>query len=212
MATLPGLFIVLDGVDGAGKSTQLRLLSEWLRSQGKTVTTCRDPGGTSVGDKIRAIVLDKQNDISAETEAFLYMASRCQLVAETIRPALKQGHVVLCDRFVLASVVYQGHAGGAMDPPTLWKLGEIATGGISPNLYLVFDMPVTKALSRRNGPQDRMEAKGSAFLERVRNGFLKEASLAPDKIKIISADQPIEAIQQQLQKEVSHALERHRGA
>src|SRR5438046_2162867 len=110
---MKSLFISLDGIDGGGKSTQCRLLAEWLRGEhGHDVVLCRDPGGTFVGDRIRDVLLDKQSDMSMWCEAFLYMASRAQLVQEVIRPALEAGKTVICDRYLLANVVYQGHASG----------------------------------------------------------------------------------------------------
>src|SRR5437763_16107090 len=109
------LFLSLDGLDGTGKSTQCRLLAEWLRKQGQEVVECADPGGTLVGDAIREILLGRRHDMSLPCEALLFMASRAQLTAEVIRPALAAGHTVLADRYLLANVVYQGHAGG-LDP------------------------------------------------------------------------------------------------
>src|SRR5437867_5019334 len=141
-------FIALDGLDGTGKSTQCRLLAQWLRAQGHAVTECADPGGTAVGDSIRALLLDRRRDMVLTCEALLFMASRAQLVAEIIRPALDAGQVVVCDRFVLANVVYQGHAGG-LDPERLWELGHFATGEVLPDLTVVLDLPVSAALARR---------------------------------------------------------------
>lgn len=204
-----GLFLSLDGVDGAGKSTQSKLLAEWLRGQGYTVTTCRDPGGTHAGDRIRQLLLDRATGaISPLTETFLYMASRCQLVHEVIRPALERNEIVLCDRFILSTVVYQGYAGD-LSPDLCWELGRIATNQTLPDLTLVFEMPVTVALSRKQGPDDRMEDKGIAFLERVRAGFVAETKRDPAHHRLIAADRSIDEVQQQLQEEVRHALARH---
>src|SRR5262249_19770799 len=123
-----GLFLSLDGLDGGGKSTQCRLLADWLRGRGHTVTTCVDPGGTAVGADLRQLVLPHRRELTPACEAFLFMASRAQLVAEVIRPALDAGHVVISDRFLLANVVYQGHAGG-LDVEQLWQVGRLSTGG-----------------------------------------------------------------------------------
>jgi dTMP kinase len=206
----PGFFLALDGIDGAGKSTQVKLLADWLRSQGKTVTTCRDPGGTHAGDRIRQVLLDRGTGaISAITETFLFMASRAQLVEEIIRPALQRGEVVITDRYVLSTVVYQGYTGN-IDANICWELGRIATQGTLPDLTLVLDLPVEAVLSRKQKPDDRMEDKGHLFLEKVRAGFLAEANKDPEHLRIINAQQSVEAIQQQLQQEVSHALARHR--
>src|SRR5690349_20702929 len=114
--------IVLDGLDGAGKSTQCRLLAQWLRSHGWPVTECSDPGGTALGAELRGLLLGFRGAMSLPCEALLFMASRAQLVAEVIQPALAAGHAVLSDRFLLANVVYQGHAGG-LEPARLWEIG-----------------------------------------------------------------------------------------
>src|SRR5262249_52030780 len=141
---MSGLFLSLDGLDGTGKSTQCRLLVEWLRAQRHEVTTCADPGGTPAGDVIRALLLAHRGEWTTASEAFLFMASRAQLVAEVIRPALAAGRIVVCDRFLLANVAYQGHAGG-IDPELLWTMGQLATGGFEPDLTVVLDLPVEAA-------------------------------------------------------------------
>src|SRR3982751_3549004 len=127
-------FISLDGIDGTGKSTQLTLLAERLRKLGLAVTTCTDPGGTDIGAKLREILLyGRQAQMSMRAEALMFMASRAELVERIIRPALTRGEVVVSDRFLLANVVYQGHAGG-LDPADLWAVGRVATGGRGPGL------------------------------------------------------------------------------
>src|SRR5437870_1587632 len=141
-------FVALDGLDGTGKSTQCRLLANWLRGRGHVVTECADPGGTAIGEVIRELLLDRRREMALPCEAFLFMASRAQLTAEVIRPALDAGHVVVVDRYLLANVVYQGHAGG-MDPDRLWEIGRLATGGLEPNITLVLDLPVETAMKRR---------------------------------------------------------------
>lgn len=208
--SLPGgFFLSFDGVDGAGKSTQAKLLAEFLQSEGYTVTTCRDPGGTHAGDRIRQLLLDRETGhLSPLTETFLYMASRCQLMEEVVRPALERGEIVLCDRFVLSTVVYQGYAGD-LRPELCWKLGRTATDGVLPELTFVFDLSVDEALARKHGPDDRMEDKGKEFLEKVRAGFIAEADRDPEHHIVIEANRPIEDIQAQLQEEVGLALARH---
>jgi dTMP kinase len=206
--TQRGLFLSLDGVDGAGKSTQCRLLADWLRTQGGKVTTCRDPGGTGVGDMIRAILLDRRNHLNVLTETLLYMASRSELLEQIIRPALEQGEMVLSDRFLLSTVVYQGHAGHLL-PEEIWRLGTFATGGLLPDLTLILDLPVGVTLSRKTGPADRMEAKGQEFLEKVRQGFLTEANKHPERMRVIDATGSVEEVQRALQREVSHVLANH---
>lgn len=202
---MPGLFLSLDGLDGTGKSTQGRLLADWLRELGHQVTECRDPGGTPLGDQFRAIVLDNRSDISAATEAFLFMASRSELVAKIIRPALTANHIVICDRFLLATIVYQGHAGG-LDVEALRKMGELATGGIMPQLTFVFDIPVETAVLRRNRDADRLESRALDYHERVRAGFLQEAKCNADTIRVIDASESIEDIQHRIRDLVQPLL------
>jgi dTMP kinase len=206
------LFLSVDGIDGAGKSTQCRLLAQWLRAEGRSVTECRDPGGTLAGDRIRQILLDRSTGpMHPLTETFLYMASRAQLVEEIIRPAMRQGHLVLCDRFVLSTVVYQGYAGN-LDPGQCWELGRMATNNTLPNYTFIFDMPVPAALQRKAGPADRIEDKGLDYLERVRGGFLTEARRDPERFLLINAQQPIQDVQMALRQEVSRVLARHTRA
>jgi len=201
------MFISFDGVDGVGKSTQTELFVEWLREQGHTVVTCRDPGSTELGERLRTLVL-KASDvkIDAESEMLLYMAARAQLVAEVIQPALAAGQVVVSDRFLLANVVYQGHAAG-LDPQSIWDVGKVATAGQQPDLTIVLDMPLEKAVGRIGRELDRMEAKGSEFLQRVRQGFLTEAERAPQQIKVINADQEIEQVQADIRQVARESLE-----
>lgn len=196
---MAGVFISLDGLDGTGKSTQGRMLAEWLRGMGRTVTECRDPGGTDLGDRFRAFVLDKSLVMTPATEAFLFMASRAELVHQVIRPALSAGNVVVCDRFLLATVVYQGHAGG-LDVNTLWQMGTLATGGLMPELTVVFDLPVALASRRRDRDADRMESKARDFHERVRAGFLLEAKRRPTQVVVIDATADVNSIQSQLRQ------------
>lgn len=195
-------FISLDGVDGAGKSTQCRLLADWLRRRGHTVILCNDPGGTPLGDRLREILLQQRQDICLISETLLFMASRAQLVATVIRPALEAGHVVLSDRFLLANVVYQGHAGG-LDPAHLWQIGLLATQGIEPDQTVVLDVPLNLARGRRNRPADRMESRGDDFHARVREGFLTEARRRPDRISVIDATSGQDEVHEAICQEVS---------
>lgn len=187
------MFYTFDGLDGTGKSTQLRLFADWLRRQGREVVTCVDPGSTQLGEAIRRILLEsKDTPIARTAEMLLFMAARAQLVDEVIRPALEAGKTVVSDRFLLANVVYQGHAGG-LDVETLWKIGEVATGGISPNRTFVLDMPAEAATLRIDRQLDRMESFGVAFRAKLRDGFLAEAARCPE-IAVIDAARPIEAV------------------
>ena len=200
-----GLFFSLDGLDGCGKSTQCRLLVDWLRQRGATVRACAEPGGTAVGDQLREILLHHRGDLALATEAFLFMASRAQLVTEVIRPALAAGHAVVSDRFLLANVAYQGHGGG-LYPQQLWDMGCLATGGLEPDLTLVLDLPVELARSRRRRPADRLEGREELYHRRVRNGFLAEARRRPGRIKVIDASAAVEDVQAAIQEEVARVL------
>jgi dTMP kinase len=197
-------FISLDGLDGTGKSTQCRLLADWLRGRRLAVEQCADPGGTAVGTVVRDLLLHR-HEMALPCEALLFMASRAQLTAEVIRPALAAGRVVVCDRFLLANVVYQGHAGG-LDVERLWDLGRFATGGLEPDLTLVLDLSPEAALARRGRPPDRPEGREAAFHERVRAGFLAEARRRPERIRIVDASGSVAGIHQRVVQEVERVL------
>lgn len=207
-AATAGILISLDGIDGTGKSTQCRMLVDWLHGAGHATTACVDPGGTPVGAVIRQLVLDKHKTMSVACEMFLFMASRAQLVTDVILPALLRGEVVVSDRFLLANVVYQGHAGG-LNPHELWEIGKVATGGLEPNLTLVLDLPVEQALARKQGPADRLESRNVAYHQRVRRGFLIEAKRRPQKIRVIDASQPVEHVHAAIVEEVQRVLAPH---
>jgi len=199
------VFVSLDGMDGTGKSTQLGLVADWLRRAGRDVVTCRDPGSTSLGEAIRKILLDgRDTPISRTAEMLLYMAARAQLVADVIRPALDAGSIVLSDRFLLANVVYQGHAGG-LDVEELWRVGRTATGGLEPNVTIVLDMPPEATAARLARPLDRMEQQGDDFRRRLRLGFLAEAGRRPEQIVVVDAARAIDVVQ----ADIRRALEEH---
>lgn len=203
-----GLFLSLDGIDGTGKSTQCALLADRLRLAGLRVTACADPGGTDVGARLREILLfGRQHRIGLRTEALLFLASRAELVEQVIRPALGRGEVVVSDRFTLANVVYQGHAGG-LDPEAIWQAGRLATGGLEPDLTLVFDLPVGLAVGRRKGAADRVESRGADYQSRVREGFLAEARRRPDRFRVIDAAPPVEVVREEVWRVASDLLRR----
>jgi dTMP kinase len=198
---MSGRFIALDGLDGTGKSTQCRLLADWLRGRGHDVVTCRDPGGTPLGDALRPILLDHRIDLTPAAEALLFMANRTELVAHAIRPALAAGKWVVSDRYLLANVVYQGHAGG-LDVDELWTIGRMSAGGIEPDLTMVLDLPVERANERRGRVADRFERRDAEYQERVRQGFLAEARRRPDRILVIDASPGVEDVQAAIRRAV----------
>ena len=183
----PARFIVLDGMDGAGKSSQIGPLVEWLRSGGREVVTCRDPGSTGVGDAVRAILLDRHDlELDATAEMLLYMAARAQLVAEVVRPALARGAWVVSDRYLLSNIVYQGYAGGLV-PETIREVGRVATGGLAPDLVLLLDIDLETAARRLDRPLDKLESRGDGYRRRLREGYLREAAADPERIRVLDA-------------------------
>ncbi len=200
------LFLSLDGIDGGGKSTQHRLLCDWLTTLGHQVVACRDPGSTALGEKVRSLLLDRKHAaIGRRAEMLLYMAAHAQLVEEIIQPALAAGKTVVSDRFLLANVVYQGHAGG-LSPDELWQIGAVATHGIEPDLTLVLDMPPDAATRRIHRALDHMEQQGDDYRARLRAGFLSEAARRPGKIAVINAAQTIEQVHADIHAAVGRLL------
>ena len=195
-----GFFITFEGVEGCGKTTQLRLLKERLQACGEKVTSTREPGGCPIADKMRAILLDAENSaITPLSELLLYAAARAQHVQEVIVPALERGETVLCDRFTDATVAYQGHGRG-LDLGTIGELNRLATGGLEPKLTVLIDCPVQVGLSRAlarieaasGAREERFELESVRFHERVRAGYLKLASTYPERFVVVdgSGDVP----------------------
>jgi dTMP kinase len=205
---LSGRFIVIDGPDGAGKSTQIGLLGEWLSSLGVKLRSVRDPGGTAIGDRIREILLDRSHgEMAVECELMLYMASRAQLVSQVIRPALADDRCVLCDRYISATVAYQG-AGGA-DTAAVRNVGKVAVSGLWPDLTVVLDIESELGLSRAGlaSGHDRMEAKGLEFHRRVRQLFLDQASSEPQRFAVVDAGGSVEQVQHRLRETLQRRFE-----
>lgn len=202
----PGYFVALDGPDGGGKTTQAGHLAHWLTLRGFDVVTCRDPGGTALGDRLRSLLLDRHDTpISMRSEMLLYMASRAELVEEVIRPALEAGKVVVSDRYLLANVVYQGHAGG-LPVDELWSVGAAATGGILPDLTILIDVPPEVARARVGEARDRIEDRPDDFRDAVRRGFLRASETYPAPLILIDGSGDAEAIASQIRSEVARAL------
>jgi dTMP kinase len=174
-----GGLIVLEGVEGVGKSTQLRLLEAHLANRGFAVRSVREPGGTVAGDEIRRLLLDPQSHLDARTEALLFMASRAQLVTDVIRPAVERGEFVLADRFFLSTYAYQ-IAGRGLPEENIRNANALATGGLTPALTLLLDLPADAGLERagRRSAHDRIERSGAAFYERVQRAFMDFATPA----------------------------------
>lgn len=172
-------FVVVEGIECSGKSTLLAALAEQLRARNHDVVTTREPGGTPLGDAIRAVVLDPAIEVDALSEALLMNAARAQHVRDTIRPALHAGRTVLCDRYVDSTLAYQGYGRG-LDLQRLRGLCDVATGGLQADLTIVVDVPLRLSRERirsRGLDADRLEGEGDAFHERVRNGYLQLAKL-----------------------------------
>jgi dTMP kinase len=184
------MFVVVEGIEGSGKSTLVAGLAEWLRSVGHDPLVTYEPGGTPAGSAIREIFLNRWIAISALTESFLVNAARAQHVVDEIRPALEAGRVVICDRFTDSTLAYQGYGRG-LDLSSLRAICEIATGGLEPDLVLIVDLPVETARARMRGranDADRIEAESDAFHERVRQGFLKLAD--SPRHRVLDGGQP----------------------
>ena len=183
------MFITLDGGDGCGKSTQVQRLTENLEKKGYEVLCCRDPGSTLLGDAVRHILLNRQEmPIADVTELFLFTAARSQLVREVIRPALVSGKIVISDRFLLSTFVYQCYAGG-VSTDVLTAINSIAVGDTLPDLGIILDIPYEMAMRRiaRRSDTDRMETKGEAYHRRVREGFLHYAKNDRERYVVIDA-------------------------
>ncbi len=192
------MFISFDGIDGSGKSTQIRLLADYFRSQGKLVETFRDPGGTQLGEALRDILLHRAEiPLTSVSEMLLYMASRAQLVSEQLRPALQRSDVIICDRFLLANVVYQSCAGGLL-VEDIWQVGTVATGGLRPDLTILLDLPVELALRRIDRGLDRLESRGPDYFGRVRQVYLEQIGRASKKYSVVNAARDPESIHREV--------------
>jgi dTMP kinase len=191
------MFVAFEGVDGAGKSTQVRLLGEHLERSGREVVICREPGGTSLGEELRRILLDPgSGDLQPEVEVLLFMAARAQLCNKIIRPELESGKAVISDRFLWSSVVYQGVVGG-LGVEEVLSIGRVATRGLLPELTFLVDLdPAASHSGLDDG--DRMESRGIEFQRRVRDGFLALAEEFKDSFILIDGGASIEQVHQQV--------------
>ncbi len=203
------MFITLEGPEGSGKSSQIEMLGDYLRRQGFTILVTREPGGTPIGDQIRDCVHDVGNaNMTPQTEMLLYSASRAQLVAEVIRPALAAGQIVLCDRFYDSTIAYQGYGRG-LNLDDLYTITRFATGGLKPDLTLLLDIAVEKGLSRRadNGLEmNRLDLETVSFHQRVRQGYQKMAAQEPERWVVVDAGRPLAEVQAELHQVVEKYL------
>ena len=204
-----GRFITFEGMDGCGKTTQFRLLAQWLRERGRDVTETVEPGGTAIGQQIRRILLDPaSSEIKPRTELLLYFASRAQNVEQVIRPALERGGIVLCDRFTDSTLVYQG-CGRGLDTAIVRDLDRIACGGLKPDVTVLIDIDPETSLQRarrrneRTGPaESRIDEEDAAFHERVRKGYLALAEAEPERIVTIDGRAGIGEVAQRVREAI----------
>lgn len=190
-----GVLITFEGIEGSGKTTQLAIAAEQLRADGVAVLCAREPGGTAVGEGVRRVLLDAAGaPITPLAELLLFEAARAELVSRVIAPALERGEVVLCDRFADSSIAYQGFGRG-LGAKLVATLNGIATSGVVPDLTLVLDLEPAVALARATAEgADRIEAEGLAFHERVRDGFRHLAAAEPQRVRLIDAAGPVDAV------------------
>ena len=192
-----GLFITFEGGDGCGKTTQIKLLDEYLRNKGYKTLLTREPGSKGLGVKLREILLNYDGEVSPVCESFLFLADRAQHVDCIIKPALKEGVIVLCDRHTDSTVAYQGYGRG-LDLEQIHNLNRIATSGLKPDLTIVLDVDVETSQKRVGKEKDRMESAGIEFFQKVRQGFLEIAKQEPQRVKVVDSTQSIEEIHKQI--------------
>jgi len=208
-----GLFITLEGPEGAGKSTNREYLAAKLRAEGIEVLLTREPGGTPLAERIRELLLAPSDEsMHADTELLLVFAARAQHLAQVIRPALARGEIVLCDRFTDATYAYQG-GGRGVSHERIAALENFVQGDLRPDLTLIFDLPVEVGLARATarGRLDRFEQEGRTFFDAVRSTYLKRASAEPDRYRLVDAALSLPQVQQSLDALIPEMLERYRG-
>lgn len=209
---MAGIFITLEGPDGSGKTTQIAYLRTLFEREGFTVVQTREPGGTPIADRIRSLILDPAHrEMTARTEALLYMAARAQHTAELIRPALRRDAVVISDRYADSTLVYQGVARGLSQEALVW-LNRFATEDLVPDLTLLLDGESGNLAQRvaDRGNRDRLDSEGLEFHQRVRAGFLRLAEQNPGRFRVIDGEQPVENVRWAIEKCVMEFL-RKRG-
>lgn len=209
MSMKRGLFISVEGIDGAGKSTHIPYIKSYLESKGYKVIVTREPGGTELGDKIRKLLLHE--NMHEVTELLLMFASRQELISQIIEPNLALGNCIISDRFVDSSFAYQGY-GRDIGFDRIFQLKNLLSPAINTNLTLVFDVSIATAKLRLNstrGNSDRIESENDEFFSKVRNAYLDMAKLEPQRIKVVNAEQTINEIQFDIQKNLDELTARH---
>ena len=205
---MKGFFITFEGPEKSGKSTQARLLETYLKKEGFKTVFVREPGSTVISEKIRRILLDKRHDGMAQmTEMFLYSAARAQLVEEVVRPALKRGCIVLCDRFQDSTIAYQGYGCG-LPVHVITQTGRLATGGLKPDLTLLLDFWQSQEHLRNEALPDRIEMRPDAFHARVKKGYFALARQEPGRIKVVRVQDDKNRTQQYIRELVKQCLSR----
>jgi dTMP kinase len=204
---LKGVFITFEGLDGCGKSTQMEMLAEGLADKGYVITVTREPGGTPLGEGIRSMLLDPMHHgMSARAEALLYAAARAHLVKEVIRPALEDGHIVLCDRYIDSSLAYQGYGRG-LGTDYIMLVNDWGTEGLYPDLTLFLDLDDSVRATRLGAVPDRLEAEDEAFHQRVLKGFRELLLLHPHRIRRVDAGGDSAAVQERVRAIIEQELE-----
>ena len=200
-----GLFITVEGGDGAGKTTQLEFIRRFFKEQGADVIFTREPGGTPIGEKIRGIILDRENrEMGDMTETLLYAASRAQLIHQVIGPALERGKIVVCDRYVDSSIAYQGYGRGLGD--SVAAINSYAIGGVMPDLTLLLLVDPDRGQDRINRGKDRLEEAGDAFHRRVYEGYLALMERFPERIVGIDGSRSIEEVSEDIASALTRLL------
>ncbi len=205
-----GRLIAFEGVEGAGKSTQLELLRQALEKTGHQVVSTREPGGTPAGEQVRSILLDRDSTLHPRTEALLFAAARAQLVEQVIRPALERGETVLCDRYLHSSLAYQGVARG-LGEEAVAAINAFATGGLLPDLVVLLLVDPDQGLARGRGARDRIEDQDLAFHQRVERGFMQLAAAHPERFAVIDGARPPEQVAAEVRAAVLPIMEPEEG-
>jgi dTMP kinase len=203
-STRKGKFITIEGPDGAGKTTQAGKLVEYLKSKGKRVIATREPGGTALGEQLRKILLDPEGSPVSSAEALIYAACRAQLLEKMVIPALKEGFIVVCDRFVDSSLAYQGYARG-IGINRILQLNKWVIGPYWPDITILLDIDPAESLKRLTGGKDRLESEALEFHQKVREGYMKVREMFPDRIKVIDASLPVKEVFERLVAELEKA-------